>query len=176
MLAMLRTLVEVRRIRQGLQTCVKNQSDGKLTNLFNVRLQRWGLTQRSPLRHPARSPSVRLICSITRHHREVNLFFKKTKHHFRLTFLPLYFKFQFLFLHSLFYTKLLKSPTALQSKIFQKEVMPNLDWLKWNQTEGKIFWTFPWLVHCLRIWQQVIKIDCLDFPHVTNTQLSVWSY
>ena len=94
--------------------------------------------------------------------------------HFKLTFLPLCFKFQFLSLHSLLYTKLLKSPTALQSKIFQKAVMPNLDWLKWNQTEGKIFWTFPCLVHCLRIWQQVIKIDYSASPHETSAKLHVW--
>lgn len=103
-------------------------------------------------------------------------FFFLTKHHFKLTFLPLCFKFQSLSLHSLLYTKLLKSPTALKSKIFQKAVMPNLDWLKWNQTEGKIFWTFPRLVHCLKIRQQVIKIDYLAFPHETNTKLSVWAH
>lgn len=143
--------------------------------MWGTRAEGW--PQSPPLRHPWSSrrfpSSVQLHNSIVKGTFFFFLNNNNNKNNKTLTFLPLCFKFQFLSLHSLLYTKLLKSPTALQSKIFQKAVIPNMDWRKWNQTEGKIFWTFPCLVHCVRIWQQVIKIDYLAFPHKTNAKFSV---
>lgn len=76
--AMLRTRVEIRQNKAGLQTCEENQSDGKLTNLFNMRYKSQGLTQQGSLRHPE-SPflSVPSVCSSTQQQHKGNLLLLK---------------------------------------------------------------------------------------------------